>query len=573
MDDTSKIEDVEKVWKDLEGPKLTGPMDAGNEENGAAGDDGVRDEEAEKKDEQEETGDEDREKSVEEKQQERDAEEEDKQEEEDLATEDGDEKNADVGNKIQESEAETAVKDGEDEEEKEAKNKTADTESACEAFVKDGGDEKKIVEDQDRASNSRGKADMEDGHDGKAKDTTASPTPSAGASAEEISMSGGGTENANDIDLSQDEILQELPQQLFEPNSDLEYEWDPVKDRRKRVPSEIDSALDIRFKNKTKSAPEHGLHIIENSEKSIYENVTFINCKFQPAGITSFLNCEMRHVTFEDCRFKNTNRFDGTKATDTEFHRVRFDGHFEDKTYDNEVVLDDPRFRRPLAPKQPPRPVWDDRDPRWDEFFHYNSKQQRVRQPAGMEIVDGEHEFYHLVTFLACTFDAKNPTVFKNCALRNVTFKNCHFSGSRFENYYAVDLTVDDCVFEKSQFINVERDDGDELKGKRFRGETVKKHYVPEPLTQKILEGDLELEARIHQEFAQKKMEEQENGNQGESSTEKEIMEETEEQAVVNGGGQGQEQEQKADDGEVEWDVATMGKGKDRAAGSDGESN
>ncbi|KAF2168114.1 hypothetical protein M409DRAFT_53430 [Zasmidium cellare ATCC 36951] len=391
--------------------------------------------------------------------------------------------------------------------------------------VKNDGNEK-IVKEEDEAG-------IKDGEDATDKHGIAEPQPLAGPSAIEAAT---GDENVED--LSDAEFPTEaLPQDRCEADSDLDYEHNPVKDTHKPMPSNVDPALGIRFMSKTKTASKHGLHIIKKRPKSVYENVTFIDCKFQATGTTTFLDCQLRNVTFEDCRFKNVNRFDDMIATNTEFHGVKFDGYWNDKTYDGDVVVHQPELhQRPLAPRQPPPPVWDDRDPRLDEFFHYNSLLERVRQPAGLKIEGGEHEFYYLVNFLACTFDAKNPTVFKNCALQQVTFKNCHFSGSRFVNYYAFGLKVNECTFHDSKFVNVD-------------GEEVRYYGLPQRLKDDFMELS-KLKAKHEEELAKKKKTEEES-KQVENTKEegsKEEGAESSEKAAADSGEQEQQQEPVGDE-------------------------
>lgn len=52
------------------------------------------------------------------------------------------------------------------------------------------------------------------------------------------------------------------------------------------------------------------------------------------------------------------------------------------------------------------------------------------------------------VTFVNCTFDRFSPTIFENCWLSNVTFSDCDFRASQFENVVIDGARFNGCTFE-----------------------------------------------------------------------------------------------------------------------------
>lgn len=69
--------------------------------------------------------------------------------------------------------------------------------------------------------------------------------------------------------------------------------------------------------------------------------------------------------------------------------------------------------------------------PRLPWHMHTEDANGRWTSPGRGLVVkeDREHEFYRDVYFIACTFNPDKPTVFDNCVLDGVKFRNCYFSG------------------------------------------------------------------------------------------------------------------------------------------------
>lgn len=189
-------------------------------------------------------------------------------------------------------------------------------------------------------------------------------------------------------------------------------------------PSDVDGALNVTFKygQKVIPTPEHGIKIIKGSEESFYQFVSFVDCKFQPTGTTTFLDCELDHVEFNDCTFKGTNRFDNTHGTRLEYVKCDFENHWEgdkqhpqDHIYLEDIFKNDPRKTLPII------------DFGGCHFFDEN--RQPIPPPRGIVVKrDNDHAFYFAVNFVNCYFDEEKPVEFKDCAFMDVTFEGCLFS-------------------------------------------------------------------------------------------------------------------------------------------------
>lgn len=177
--------------------------------------------------------------------------------------------------------------------------------------------------------------------------------------------------------------------------------------------------MDIRFSgSNSTNAPENGLAIIKNDKKSTYDSLIFAACKFKPTNTTTSIDCQLSNIKFRDCRFKGINRFDRVRGTELRYIGCTFENYWEtDFEHDDDKYAIGQTFKDQRV-QGTPKP---NKDFEGIEFL--DGDRQPMPPPPGITVERGEkQEVYYAVSFVACIFDEKNPTILKNCALENVTY-------------------------------------------------------------------------------------------------------------------------------------------------------
>ncbi|KAK4504961.1 hypothetical protein PRZ48_002924 [Zasmidium cellare] len=280
----------------------------------------------------------------------------------------------------------------------------------------------------------------------------------------------------------------------------------PVLDLPLR-PSQVGESGDVFFKrlDELVPPPDHGLTICTAGQNTRYYCLSFVDCEFDSAGMTTFAGCQYNFVSFEGCTFKGINHFVNSVGDQVSYKKCTFDDHWETnfeyrsgnevvgRTFKNSRLDGDPaeaNRKINMVEEQERELEYLSKHPRPPPGIHTVDDRGNDKS-AGRGIVIKEnrkHELYREVYFIDCIFNPDKPTVFDNCVLDGVTFKNCYFSGTRFQNFCAKGLKAINCSFTDCEYVNIERPPGEQLRGRTLNGSKNTGESVPEALIETLRE-------------------------------------------------------------------------------------